>query len=112
MTDWLSKLDVSGRGWNTWASEWPAQIQHLPRSLTLTPCIYAASKNAFTDFPAQAGGVAYGARSVRGEQIALRLLHAGSEIGLRYDRAGDAVRARWSTEKLAEWGLRVWLCFA
>jgi putative isomerase len=112
MTDALVKLQVAGRGWNTWVSEWPAQICHLPRGLTATPCAYAASKNAFTDFPAQGGGVRYGPRSVRGEQIALRLSHAGSEIDLRYDQPEpDVMRASWSAAKLGEWGLRFWLCW-
>ncbi|HEY1386057.1 MAG TPA: hypothetical protein VGF43_20700, partial [Dongiaceae bacterium] len=112
MNDTLVKLEVAGRGWNTWASEWPAQICHLPRGLTVTPVAYAASRNAFTDFPAQGGGVRYGTRTVRGEQIALRLSHAGTGIDLRYDKPTvDVMRARWSTAKLGEWGLRFWLCW-
>jgi putative isomerase len=112
MTDILSKLQAAGRGWNSWASEWPAQVDHLPRGLTLAPCAYAASRNAFTDFPAQGGGVRYGPRSVRGEQIALRLSHAGTEIDLHYDRPEeDVLRARWSAARLGEWGLRFWLCW-
>ncbi len=62
MTDALARLQASGRGWNSWASEWPAQMSQLPRGLTLTPVAYASSKNAFTDFPAQGGGVRYGSR--------------------------------------------------
>jgi putative isomerase len=112
MNDTLVKLEVAGRGWNTWASEWPAQVCHLPRGLTVTPVAYAASRNAFTDFPAQGGGVRYGTRTVRGEQIALRLSHAGTGIDLRYDKPTvDVMRARWSTAKLGEWGLRFWLCW-
>ena len=113
MTGALKTLDAAGRGWNTWISEWPAQLCHLPRGLTVTPCAYAASKNAFTDFPAQSGAVRYGPRSVRGDKIALRLSHAGTEIDLRYDQPEtDALRASWSTAKLGEWGLRFWLCWA
>jgi putative isomerase len=112
MTDTLATLQVAGRGWNTWVSEWPAQVCHLPRGLTVTPCAYAASKNAFTDFPAQGGGVRYGPRSVRGEQIALRMAHAGTEFDLRYDRPEeDALRLSWSAQKFGEWGLRFWLCW-
>ncbi|HET6618886.1 MAG TPA: trehalase family glycosidase [Dongiaceae bacterium] len=112
MTDTLEKLEAARRGWNSWASEWPAQLSHLPRGLVVTPCAYASSSNAFTDFPAQGGGVRYGPRSVRGEQIALRLSHAGTDIDLRYDRPeSDVMRARWSVEKLGEWGLRFWLCW-
>lgn len=112
MSEILAKLQAAGRGWNTWASEWPAQLSHLPRGLTVTPCAYAASKNAFTDFPAQRGGARYGARSVRGEQIALALSHGGTELDLRYQRPNpDAVRASWQTVKLGEWGLRFWLCW-
>ena len=112
MSDALAKLQVAGRGWNTWVSEWPGQVCHLPRGLALTPCAYAASKNAFTDFLAQGGGVRYGSRSVRGEEIALRLAHAGTEFDLRYDQPEtDAMRVSWATARLGEWGLRFWLCW-
>ena len=110
MTDMLARLQAAGRGWNSWASEWPAQMSHLPRGLTLTPVAYASSKNAFTDFLAQGGGVRYGSRSVRGEQIALHLSHAGTEFDLSYSQPeADALRLSWSTAKLGEWGLRFWL---
>ncbi len=112
MTDMLARLQAAGRGWNSWASEWPAQMSQLPRGLALTPVAYASSKNAFTDFPAQGGGVHYGSRSVRGEQIALRLSHAGTEFDLSYSQPeADALRLSWSTVKLGEWGLRFWLCW-
>jgi putative isomerase len=112
MSDALAKVQAAGRGWNSWISEWPAQMSHLPRGLTLTPCAYAASRNAFTDFPAQGGGVRYGPRSVRGERIALRLAHAGTAFDLRYDRPeADVLRATWSAVALGEWGLRFWLCW-
>ena len=112
MTDMLARLQADGRGWNSWASEWPAQMSHLPRGLTLTPVAYASSKNAFTDFPAQGGAVRYGSRSVRGEQIALHLSHAGTEFELSYSQSEtDALRLSWSTAKLGEWGLRFWLCW-
>lgn len=112
MTDMLAKLQAAGRGWNSWASEWPAQMRQLPRGLTLTPVAYASSKNAFTDFPAQRGGVSYGARSVRGEQIALRLSHAGTTFDLAYSQPeAEALRLAWSTVALGEWGLRFWLCW-
>jgi Mannosylglycerate hydrolase MGH1-like glycoside hydrolase domain len=112
MTDILAKLQAAGRGWNSWASEWPAQMSHLPRGLTLTPVAYASSKNAFTVFPAQGGAVRYGSRSVRGEQIALSLSHAGTAFDLSYSQPeADALRLSWSTVKLGEWGLRFWLCW-
>ncbi|HKP27427.1 MAG TPA: trehalase family glycosidase [Dongiaceae bacterium] len=112
MTDILAKLQAAGRGWNSWTSEWPAQMSHLPRGLTLTPVAYASSKNAFTDFPAQGGAVRYGSRSVRGEQIALSLSHAGTAFDLNYSRPeADVLRLSWSTVRLGEWGLRFWLCW-
>jgi putative isomerase len=112
MTDILAKLQAAGRGWNSWASEWPAQMSHLPRGLTLTPVAYASSKNAFTDFPAQGGAVRYGSRSVRGEQIALNLSHAGTAFDLSYSQPeADVLRLSWSTVKRGEWGLRFWLCW-
>lgn len=110
MSSALTELAETGRGWNTWQSEWPAQFTHLPRGLAITPCAYAASRNAFTDFPAAAGGVRYGARAIRGEQVALRLSHAGTELDLSYDRpAPDALRLRCTAPKLGEWALRFWL---
>ena len=87
MTDALAKLQASGRGWNSWVSEWPAQMSQLPRGLTLTPVAYASSKNAFTDFPTQGGAVRYGSRSVRGEQIALMV--SLEMLGYYDDRAGS-----------------------
>ncbi len=110
MSGEVSKLATAGRGWNTWASEWPAQFTHLPRGLSVTPCAYAASKNAFTDFPAASGGVRYGPRTVRGEYAALRLSHAGTELDLVYDRpTPEALRLHCSVAKLGEWALRFWL---
>ncbi len=112
MTDRLARLQGGGRGWNSWVSEWPAQVCHLPRGLTLTPSAYAASRNSFTDFAAQSGTVRYGPRSVRGEQMHLRLSHAETEIDLRYDQPErDVLHAHWSAAKLGEWGLRFWLCW-
>ncbi len=106
----LSALTAAGRGWNTWASEWPAQFTHLPRGLTVTPCAYAASKNAFTDFAAAAGGVFYGPRAVRGEHVTLRLSHAGTELAVAYDQPfPEALRFTCAATRLGEWALRFWL---
>ncbi len=106
----MQRLAAAGRGWNTWVSEWPAQFTHLSRGLTVTPCAYAASANAFTDFPASAGGVRYGPRTVRGDYVSLRLSHAGTELDLVYDRpVPEALRLQCTTMKLGEWALRFWL---
>jgi putative isomerase len=110
MTEPLAALAEAGRGWNTWFSEHPAQFTHLPRGLSVTPCAYAASKNAFTDFPAAGSGVRYGPRQVRGEYVSLKLSHAGTELDLIYDRpAAETLRLRCSAPKLGEWALRFWL---
>lgn len=110
MSDVISALAAAGRGWNTWVSEWPAQFTHLARGLSVTPCAYAASRNAFTDFPAAVGGVRYGPRAVRGEYVSLRLSHAGTELDLVYDRPEtEALRLRCTAPKLGEWALRFWL---
>ena len=37
------------RHWNTWRSEYPAQMMHLPLKLTVTPTAYAAASRRFTD---------------------------------------------------------------
>ena len=103
-------LAATGRAWNTWISEWPAQFTHLPRGLSVTPCAYAASKNAFTDFAAAAGGVRYGSRSIRGDYVSLRLTHAGTELDLTYDQPQpEALRLSCAVGKLGEWALRFWL---
>lgn len=106
----VQRLAAMDRGWNTWASEWPAQFSHLPRGLRVTPCAYAASRNAFTDFPAAGAGVRYGPRQVRGEYASLRLSHAGTELDLVYDRPqAETLRLSCAYAKLGEWALRFWL---
>ncbi|MBX6322102.1 MAG: glycoside hydrolase family 37 [Rhodospirillaceae bacterium] len=100
--------------WNSWASEWPVQMTYLPLGLTVTPCAYAASRNAFTDFPAGDAGIRLGPRAVRGEAITLELEHAGTRLSLRYDKPDPfTLCGAWRTQRTGEWGLRFWvlLCF-
>lgn len=110
MSGSLSELEAAGRGWNSWLSEWPAQFTHLPRGLSITPCAYAASTNAFTEFAAAVGGVRYGPRSVRGDHAALRLSHAGTELALAYEQPRPGtLRFACAAARLGEWALRFWL---
>jgi putative isomerase len=100
--------------WNTWRSELPAQMTYLPLGLTVTPCAYAASRNAFTTFPAGDAGVRLGPRAVRGESVALELSHAGTALSLRYDKPDPfTLCGAWRAQAMGEWGLRFWvmLCF-
>ncbi len=96
--------------WNTWDSVYPAQMTYLPLGLTVTPCAYAASTGAFTDFPATATGLRLGRRAVDGGFVELHLEHGGSALEWRYDKpAPDVLRGAWQAGKLAEWGLRFWV---
>jgi putative isomerase len=103
--------DVSpDRAWNTWDSVYPAQMTYLPLGLTVTPCAYAASVGAFTDFPATAPGLQLGERTIDGGFVELHLEHGGSVLEWRYDKpTPDLLRGAWQAGKLAEWGLRFWV---
>ncbi len=101
-------------GWNSWRAEFPAQIAFLPGGLTVTPAAYAASRSAFTDFPAAASDIRFGPRDIAGRRIGLTLAHAGTEIDWAWERIdlapdSHAVRASWRSLKQGEWGLRFWL---
>ena len=57
----MAELQIPlARAWNTWNSEYPAQISFPPLGLSITPCAYAASRAAFTRFmtPASADAAA------------------------------------------------------
>lgn len=98
------------RHWNTWRSEYPAQMMHLPLGLTVTPCAYSGAANSFTDFPANAGGITYGPRDVGAGQIAFTARHHGTVVECRWDRpAALGLRGSWRNTANGEWGLRFWL---
>lgn len=97
------------RAWNSWTSEYPAEMSFLPIGLRLTPCAYASSINRFTRFPA-GGGVALGLRAIDGSAIELTLDHGGTSLRLSYDKPDPlTLRGRWEALRLGEWGLRFWI---
>ncbi|TDQ84214.1 putative isomerase [Dongia mobilis] len=103
------------RHWNTWRSEYPAQMMHLPLGLTVTLCAYSGAANSFTDFPANAGGITYGPRDVGAAQVAFTARHHGTTVEFEWDRpagdgsAGLGLRGSWRNTENGEWGLRFWL---
>lgn len=106
-------VPIAPRAWNTWAGAWPARMVNLPLGLAIRPCAYAASRNAFTEFPAAGGGVDLGPRSIDGEEVSFRLGHAGTEISWRYALSEQGVLSgAWMGEKFGEWGLRFWIVLA
>jgi putative isomerase len=97
------------RAWNSWTSEYPAEMSFLPLGLRLTPCAYASSINRFTRFPA-VDGVALGPRAIDGNAIELTLNHGGTSLKLTYNKPDPlTLRGRWEALRLGEWGLRFWV---
>lgn len=98
------------RAWNSWQSEYPAEMTYLPLGLRLTPCAYASSTNKFTVFPANGGGIRLGPRSIDGAAVKLTLEHAGTRFQWRYDKPdARTIRGAWEVENFGEWGLRFWI---
>jgi putative isomerase len=97
------------RAWNSWTSEYPAEMSFLPLGLRLTPCAYASSINRFTLFPA-GNGVALGPRAIDGSAVELTLDHGGTSLTLSYDKPDPlTLRGHWRALRLGEWGLRFWV---
>jgi len=100
------------RAWNSWDSEYPAEMVFLSRGVRVTPCAYANSVNRFTRFPA-GRGVTLGPRDVDGKNVELTLEHAKTRLSLRYDKPDPlSLRGRWEAGELGEWGLRFWVVLA
>ncbi|MBL8710037.1 MAG: glycoside hydrolase family 37, partial [Rhodospirillaceae bacterium] len=100
----------AARHWNTWRSEYPAQMLHLPLGLSVTLCAYSGARNSFTDFPANEGAITYGPRDVGPAQISFTAAHCGTAFDMRWDRpAGLGLRGSWRNTENGEWGLRFWL---
>jgi len=97
------------RAWNSWDSEHPLEMVHLPLGVRVTPCAYASSINGFTRFPA-GKGVKLGPRAIDGNGIEVALTHAGTSLTWRYDKPDPFVlRGGWETHAFGEWGLRFWI---
>lgn len=98
------------RHWNTWRSEYPAEMMHLPLGLTVTPTAYAAAARSFTDFPAIEGRVRYERRAIDGSYVSFSTEHGGTGFTWRWDQpAAGGLRASWQATQFGEWGLRFWL---
>jgi putative isomerase len=98
------------RAWNSWDSEFPAEMVYLPLGLRVGIAAYASSRNAFTRFPAGAPGLRLGPRTVDGESIGLEMVHAGTELSLGWQKPdARTVVGSWRAGRMAEWGLRFWV---
>ena len=99
------------RLWNTWDSDHPAAMRFLPLGLELRPCVYAASHNRFTDFPATQTGLTLGPRGITAaEGVQLGLAHAGTQLDLRYGSPDPQVlTGGYRVLRHGEWGLRFWV---
>ncbi|WP_374384843.1 trehalase family glycosidase [Dongia sp.] len=98
------------RHWNSWRSEYPAQMMHLPLRLTVTITAYSAAAASFTDFPAVKGDIAYGPRGITADNVRFSARHGGSAFDWRWDQpSGGALRGAWQATAFAEWGLRFWI---
>ncbi|WP_374655465.1 amylo-alpha-1,6-glucosidase [Dongia sp.] len=98
------------RHWNTWRSEYPAQIMHLPLGLTVTVTAYAAAAASFTDFPAVKGQLTYGPRDVTARDVSFSARHGGTGFDWRWDQPVEgALRGAWRATAFGEWGLRFWI---
>ncbi|MGH6934207.1 MAG: MGH1-like glycoside hydrolase domain-containing protein [Dongiaceae bacterium] len=101
---------AAGRAWNSWSSEFPAEMIYLPLGLCITPCAYTSSKGSFTRFPAGDSGVKLGPRAIDGSEVHLDLEHAGTMLRFSYSKPDhDVLRGGWEAKHLAEWGLRFWI---
>lgn len=101
------------RAWNSWDPVYPAEMRFLPAGVSVMPCAYAASRNAFTRFP-PGGQVRLGRRAVDASLIELELEHAGTRLRMTYSKPEPfSIRGAWQTVEHGEWGLRFWLvlCF-
>jgi putative isomerase len=98
------------RRWNSWRSGKPAEMFHLPTGIAVTPCAYAASVNAFTDFSATEGKTRLGPRAIDGTRISCALTHAGTALDWSWHQPEeDVVLGAWRTTGNGEWGLRFWV---
>ncbi len=98
------------RHWNTWRSEYPAQMMHLPLRFTVTITAYSAAAVSFTDFPAVKNMITYGPRSVTAEDVSFSASHGGTGFDWRWDQpVPGALRGAWNATSFGEWGLRFWI---
>jgi putative isomerase len=98
------------RHWNSWRSEYPAQMMHLPMGLTVTVTAYAAAAASFTDFPAVKGQVTYGPRDVTARDVSFSARHGGTHFDWRWDQpVAGGLRGAWKATEFGEWGLRFWI---
>lgn len=98
------------RHWNSWRSEFPAQMMHLPLGLTVTIAAYSGARNSFTDFPAMQGRITYGPRDVGAAQISFSAEHGGTAFDWQWDQpTAQGLRGAWQATANGEWGLRFWI---
>ena len=103
---WTSALSLA----NTWDSDYPATMVHLPSGLRVGVCAYSDRAEAFTRFPAGAEGVKLGRRHLDGQYAELELSHEDTVLDVYFARSDPAtVCGGWRARRTGEWGLRFWV---
>ena len=98
------------RAFNTWDSDHPADIIHLPSGLRASMCAYSNRTQTFTRFAATSDALVLGERTLDASEINVGLVHGGTRFDLRYRRtAANALRGWWKARVFGEWGLRFWV---
>ena len=97
------------RAFNTWDSDYPADMLHLPSGLRISLGAYSNGLHRFTRFPAGSEGLVLGEREIDGAVINVHLEHAGTGMDLCYERAqSGGICGSWRVTESGEWGLRFW----
>ena len=94
--------------WNTWSNR-PAEMVFLPLGVRLTPVLFSNRLAKATTIRPGADLV-LGRHGMDGEIVEFETRHGGSRLAFTYEKTDPyAVRGRWETLELQEWGLRYWV---
>lgn len=105
---WRHTATLPRWAFNTWDSEAPAAVLHLPLGLRLSPVVYADSIQRASALPP--GELRLGSRSMDASVVNLELQLASTRMALHYRRPDPyTLCVRWETLAHGEWGLRFWL---
>jgi hypothetical protein len=75
------KADMRDRWtFNTWDSDYPADLLNLPRGLRVSLGAYSNGIHRFTRFPAGSDGLLLGERNLHGSDINMRVAHADTSL--------------------------------
>ena len=100
------------RAWNTWSTR-PAELTYLPLDVHVTPVLYSSRARRTSIIEPRSETVRFGTHTIDNRLIELETDLAGTTLGFS-TRAADpfAIRTRWHSPTLGEWGTRFWLTLA